>query len=181
MLLKSGSSKEPNGWVKVSNFPNILDIWGCHKKGTSLLIDLIVVALEHGLQWQRWWDSLILEITIHLDSQADSDDSIQLNPSFSGSSKETQFPIPNYISIEVNDSSMILSELWQNEADSTHEIHTHYFHSIHSWDLFAKCCRYISFVHLPDLLPTYLANQLQSRQLIDVAGTSLYTCIKINL
>ena len=107
----------------------LLDIWGWHKKGTSLLIELIVVALEHGLQWQRWRDSLFLQITIHLYSQADSDDSIQLNPSFSGSSKETQFPIPNYISIEVNDSSMILSELWQNEADSTHSYTLFPFHS----------------------------------------------------
>ena len=44
--------------------------------------------------------------------------------------------------------------------------------SIHLWDSFAKCCKYIPFAHLPHLLPTYLANQLQSRQSFDVAGTS---------
>ena len=46
-----------------------------------------------------------------------------------GCSEETQFLIPNYISIEVNNSSMILTELWQTGADSTHEIHTHFLNS----------------------------------------------------
>ena len=29
--------------------------------------------------------------------------------------------------------------------------------SIHFWDSFEKCCKYIPFAHLPKLLPTYLA------------------------
>ena len=106
---------------------------------------------------QKRTDSPLLRFTIHLDSQADCDDSTQLNVSFSGCSKETRFPIPNYIRIVANNSSMILSELWQTGADST---------QLNSWDSFVKCCKYIPFAHLPDLLPTYLANQLQSRQLI---------------
>ena len=68
---------------------------------------------------QKRTDSPLLPFTIHLDSQADCDDSTQLNVSFSGCSKETRFPIPNYIRIVANNSSMILSELWQTGADST--------------------------------------------------------------
>ena len=81
---------------------------------------------------------------------------------FSGCSKENRFPIPNYITIEVNDSSMILTELWQTGADLTHEIH--YISSIHLLDSFAKFCKYIPFANLPHLPPTCLTNQLQSRQ-----------------
>ena len=81
---------------------------------------------------------------------------------FSGCSKENRFPIPNYITIEVNDSSMILTELWQTGADSTHEIH--YISSIHLLDSFAKFCKYISFANLPHLPQTCSTNQLQSRQ-----------------
>ena len=53
---------------------------------------------------------------------------------FSGCSKETRSPIPNYIMIEVNDSSVILSELWQTGADSTQ------FNSFIRNN--AKCCKY---------------------------------------
>ena len=76
--------------------------------------------------------------------------------------QENRFPTPNYITIEVNDSSMILTELWQTGADLTHEIH--YISSIHLLDSFAKFWKYIPFAHLPHLFPTCLTNQLQSRQ-----------------
>ena len=72
---------------------------------------------------------------------------------FKGCSKETRFPIPNYITIEVNDSSMILRELWQTGADSTHEVHN--ISSIDLLDLFAKFCKHIHFAQFPHLLPTY--------------------------
>ena len=62
---------------------------------------------------------------------------------FFGCSKENRFPIPNYITTEVNASSMILTELWQTGADLTHEIH--YISSIHLLDSFAKFCKYIPF------------------------------------
>ena len=81
---------------------------------------------------------------------------------FSGCSKENRFPIPNYINMEVNNSSMILSELWQTGADFTHEIH--YIPSIHLLDSFAKFCKYIPFTNLPHLPQTCSTNQLQSRQ-----------------
>ena len=72
-----------------------------------------------------------------------------------GCSEETQFLIPNYISIEANNSSMILTELWQTGADSTHEIHTHFLTSFlrFIW----KVLQIHPFAHLPKLLPTYLA------------------------
>ena len=94
---------------------------------------------------------------------------------FSVCRKENRFPIPNYITIKVNYSSMILTELWQTGADSTHEIH--YISSIHLLDSFAKFCKYIPFAHLPHLLPTYSAKQLQSTQSVAAAGTS-NSCIE---
>ena len=66
--------------------------------------------------------------------------------------KETRFPIPNYITIEVNNSSMIRRELWQTGADSTHEVHN--ISSIDLLDLFAKFCKHIHFAQFPHLLPT---------------------------
>ena len=78
---------------------------------------------------------------------------------FSWCSKETRFPIPNYICIEVNSSSMILTQLAKLEQIQLMRfIH---ISSIHLWDSFAKCCKYIPFAHLPHLLSTFLANQLQ--------------------
>ena len=73
---------------------------------------------------------------------------------FSGCSKENR--------LMVNDSSMILTELWQTGADSTHEIHD--VSSIHLLNSFAKFCKYIPFANLPHLFPTCSTNQLQSRQ-----------------
>ena len=71
----------------------------------------------------------------------------------SGCSKDTcRFPIPNYNNIDVNDSSMILSELWQIGTNSIQ-----FIHEIHS-----KMLQIHPFSHLPHLFQTYLANQLQS-------------------
>lgn len=53
---------------------------------------------------------------------------------FSGCSKETRFPIPNYIALRSTIQLMILSELWQTGADSTQ------FNSFMSFN--AKCCKY---------------------------------------
>ena len=58
---------------------------------------------------------------IHLDSQAGCDDSTQFI--FSGCSEDTRFPILNNINIDVNESSVILSELWQTGTNSTQFIH----------------------------------------------------------
>ena len=72
--------------------------------------------------WQRRRGGRIhhfSDLRLTWDSQADCDDSTELNSSFSGCSKETWFTIPNFISIEVNDSSIVISELWQTGADST--------------------------------------------------------------
>ena len=43
--------------------------------------------------------------------------------------------------------------------------------SIDFWDSLAKRCKYIPFAHLTHFVSTYLANQLQNRQLFDIALT----------
>ena len=71
--------------------------------------------------WQRRRGGRIhhfSDLRLTWDSQADCDDSTELNSSFSGCSKETWFTISNFISIEVNDSSIVISELWRTGTDS---------------------------------------------------------------
>ena len=77
---------------------------------------------------------------------------------FSGCSKETWFLIPNYVCSEVNDSSYGKLERIQLDL-------------IRSWDWMQNAANVHPFAHLPHLLPAYLANQLQSSQLLlfDVA------------
>ena len=83
---------------------------------------------------------------------------------FSGCSKETRFPIPNYISIEVNDST---HDSFRAMANWSQFNSIQFIHEIHS-----KMLQIHPFSHLPHLLQTYLANQLQSSRPFDVAGTS---------
>ena len=114
---------------------------------------------------QRWTDSLLLRFMIHLDSQDDCDDSIELDSFFPGCSKETRFPIPNYISIEVNGSthdSFRAMATWSrfNSIQFNHELQCKML-QIHPICTFASSPPQLN-----------LANQLQSSQLIDVAGTS---------
>ena len=111
----------------------------------------------------------LLRFMIQLDSQAGCDDGmIQFKPfHIICVSKDIRFPIPNYISIEVNNHSVIRSELWQTGADSTQ------FNSF-MWCLrFNVKCRKYTPLHicLISSQPMRLANQLQSSQLFDVAGS----------
>ena len=84
---------------------------------------------------------------------------------FSGCSKETRFPIPNYISIEVNDSTHDSFRAMANWSR---------FNSIqiHSWASMQNVANtpFCTFASTPTHLN--LANQLQRSQLFDVAGTS---------
>ena len=107
---------------------------------------------ENTYSLQRWTDSPLLWFMIHLDSQAGCDNSIQLNSYFPRCSRETRFLIPNYISIEVNDSSVILSELWQTGTDLTQFIH----------EIQCKMLQIHPFAHLPHIFPTYLPNQFNA-------------------
>ena len=129
-------------------------------------------SIPRFLQWrtarcqspinQRWTDSLLLGFMIHLDSQADCDDSIQLNSYFLGAQKRLDSWFQIMLAIE----STIQVWFFQSYG----KLERIQLNSIHSWDWMQNAANVHPFAHLPHLLPTYLANQLQSSQLFDVAG-----------
>ena len=102
---------------------------------------------------------------IHLDSQEGCDDSIQLNSYFLGAQKgaDSQFQIVlalrSTIQLWFFQSYGKLEQIQLNSI--IHEIQY-------------KMLQIHPFAHLPHLLPTKLANQLQSSQLCDVDGRGDY-------
>ena len=84
--------------------------------------------------YQKWTDPLILWFMIHLDSQDDCDNSIQLDSYFLGAQKRLDSRFQIILALRSTIQLMILSELWQTGADSTQ------FNSFMSFN--AKCCKY---------------------------------------
>ena len=99
---------------------------------------------------QRWTD--------------DCDDSTQLDSYFLGAQKRLDSWFQTILALRSTIQLMILSELWQTGTDSTQ------FNSFMSFD--AKCCKYTPLHICLNSFHLNLANQSQSSQLFDVAGTS---------
>ena len=75
---------------------------------------------------QRWTDSPLLHCMIHLDSQDDCDDSIQLNSYFLGAQKRLDSWFEIIFALRSTIQLMILSELWQTRSEEhTSELQSH--------------------------------------------------------
>ena len=81
---------------------------------------------------------------VHLDSQDDCDDSIQLDSYFLGAQKRFDSLFQIIIALRSTIQLMILSELWQTEADSIQFIQ----------EPQCKMLQIHPFAHFPQLLPT---------------------------
>ena len=143
----------------------ILEHWEAIPTSMSLTVKLgHQQCLTPNSLNQRWTNSPFLRFTIHCNSQVDLDDSIQLNSFFLGSQFQIILALRSMFQVWFLQSHGKLERIQLMRF-----IH---ISSIHLWDSFAKSCKYIPFAHLPHLLPTYSANQLQSRQSFGIAGTS---------
>ena len=106
---------------------------------------------------------LTIVLPVHLDSQAGCDDSIQLNSYFLGAQKR----LDSWFQIMLALRSTIQVWFFQSYG----KLERIQLNSIHSWDWMQNAANVHPFAHLPHLLLAYLANQLQSIQLLlfDVA------------
>ena len=117
----------------------------------------------HNYYIQRWTDSPLLRFMIHLDSQDDCDDSIQLDSYFLGAQKRLDSRFQIILALRSTIQLMILSELWQTGADSTQ------FNSFRSFN--AKCCKYTPLHICLNSSPPKLSKSVAKQSVFDVAGT----------